>query len=386
VIVDLHAHFPMHLLPAEQRDTHAWVLKPWPGSRWRSVILQALSRVFNYQGPGDSPGVRVDLMQQGDVGAALSVLYAPFDEMDLDAPYGAPPRSAYVQSLREQMDLVESAIAADAQNAAIARNPLQLRDVIESGRVALVHCIEGGFALGADETEIAATVREFAERGVAYVTLAHLFYRGMAQNAPALPFMPDWLYKAVFPQKSRTGLTPLGEAAVRAMAEHRVLVDVTHMNDLAIAHTLKVLDQAGGKPPLMASHIACRLGKAGYNLSNEAIREIGARGGVMGVIACEHWATDGLKKATSFAESFEVIDQHIKRIHRETGGYDNIAIGSDIDGFIKPALKGIEHMGCMRALEEALVARYGAELAQKFCSGNMLALLDRYWRGAPVTA
>jgi microsomal dipeptidase-like Zn-dependent dipeptidase len=383
MIVDLHAHFPMHLLPPEQRNTHEWVLKPWPGSRWRSVILQVLSRMFNYQGPGDSPGVRVDLMQQGDVGAALSVLYAPFDEMDLDAPYGAPPRSAYVKSIKAQMGLVERAVGEDAQNAGMARNPQQLKDVIDSGRVAIVHCIEGGHALGADEAEVAATVKELADRGVAYITLAHLFYRGVAQNAPAIPFMPDWLYKAVFPQKGRTGLTPLGEAAVRAMVEHRVLVDVTHMNDLAIAHTFKILDETGAKPPLIASHIACRLGKAGYNLSNEAIREIGARGGVMGVIACEHWATDGLKKAKSFEESVDVIDEHIKRIHRETGSYDNIAIGSDSDGFIKPALKGIEHMGCMKALQEALVARYDATLAEKFCSGNLLALLDRYWRGAP---
>jgi microsomal dipeptidase-like Zn-dependent dipeptidase len=382
MIVDLHAHFPMHLLPPEQRDTHAWVLKPWPGSRWRSMILQVLSKRFNYEGPNDTPGVRVDLMKQGDVGAALSVLYAPFDEMDLEAPYGAPPRSRYVKSLQDQMDLVEQAVAADAQNAGMARNPKQLKDVMDSGRVAIVHCVEGGFALGADEAEVAATVKAFAERGVAYVTLAHLFYRGVAQNAPALPFLPDPVYKLVFPQKGRTGLTPLGEAAVRVMVEHRVLVDVTHMNDVAIAHTLKVLDQTGSKPPLIASHIACRLGKAGYNLSDDAIREIGARGGVIGVIACEHWATDGLKKATTFAESVDTIDAHIKRIHRETGSFDNIAIGSDIDGFIKPALTGIEHMGCMKALEDALIERYDATLAEKFCSGNMLALLDRYWRGA----
>jgi microsomal dipeptidase-like Zn-dependent dipeptidase len=382
MIVDLHTHYPMHLMPAEQRDTHRWVLAPWPGSRWRSVILEILSRLANYQGPGGGPSVTVPLMKEGDVGAALSVLYAPFDEMDLDEPYGAPPKPAYIKSVREQMDLVERAVAADAQNAAMARNPEQLKQAIDSGRIALVHCIEGGFALGATEAEVTANVRELAERGVAYVTLAHLFYRGVAQNAPALPFLPDAVYKLVFPQKGRTGLTPLGEAAVRAMVEHRVLVDVTHMNDRAIAHTLKVLDETGGKPPLIASHIACRLGKAGYNLSDEAIREIGARGGVIGVIACEHWATDGLKKATTFAESVDTIDAHIKRIHRETGSYDNIAIGSDIDGFIKPALKGIEHMGCMKALEEALIERYDATLAEKFCSGNMLALLDRYWRGA----
>jgi microsomal dipeptidase-like Zn-dependent dipeptidase len=383
MIVDLHAHFPMHLMPREQADTHAWVLKPWPGSRWRSVILEVLSRLFNYQGPAGKPGVTVELMRQGDVRAALSVLYAPFDEMDLDAPYGAPPRSKYVQSVRDQMDLVEKTIANDAHNAAMARSPAELKEVMDSGRVAIVHCIEGAFALGADEAEIAASVQEFAGRGVAYVTLAHLFYRGVAQNAPALPFLPDPLYKLVFPQKGDKGLTPLGEAAVRAMVEHKVLIDVTHMNDLAIEDTFKLLDTTGERPPVIASHIACRLGKAGYNLSDGAIREIGDRGGVIGVIACEHWAADGRKTPKTFAESVALVGEHIERVRQVTRSDDHIAIGTDLDGYIKPALHGLEHLGHMKALQEALVARYDATVAEKFCSGNLLRVLDGYWRGAP---
>jgi microsomal dipeptidase-like Zn-dependent dipeptidase len=383
MIVDLHAHFPMHLMPREQADTHAWVLKPWPGSRWRSLILEVLSRMFNYEGPGGNPAVTVELMRQGGVGAALSVLYAPFDEMDLEAPYGAPPRSNYVKSLRDQMDLVEKAIGDDAHNAAMARNPAELKEVMDSGRVAIVHCIEGAFALGADEAEIAATVREFAGRGVAYITLAHLFYRGVAQNAPALPFLPDPLYKLVFPQKGDKGLTPLGEAAVRAMVEHNVLIDVTHMNDLAIDHTFKLIDEVGSGPPLIASHIACRFGKSGYNLTDDAIREIGARGGVIGVIACEHWASDGRKTPKTAGESVELICEHIERVRQVTGSDDHVAIGTDLDGYIKPSLHGLEHLGHMKVLQEALVARYTATLAEKFTSGNLLGVLNGYWRGAP---
>ena len=68
--------------------------------------------------------------------------------------------------------------------------------------------------------------------------------------------MPDALYQLVFPQRGGAGLTPLGEAAVRAMAEHRVLVDITHMNRRAIDHTFRLMDR---DTPLIASHIACRL-------------------------------------------------------------------------------------------------------------------------------
>jgi microsomal dipeptidase-like Zn-dependent dipeptidase len=381
MIVDLHAHFPMHLLPPEQRDTHAWVLKPWPGSRWRSVILEILSRLANYQGPHGGPGVTVELMRKGNVGAGLSVLYAPFDEMDLSQPYGAPPLSRYVQSLRDQMALVEKDVDADP-NADIARNPQEMDAAMAAGRVAMIHCVEGAFALGATEAEIAATVEEFAGRGIAYITIAHLFYRGVAQNSPALPFMPDALYKLVFPQKGDSGLTALGEAAVRAMVRHNVLVDITHMNDKAIEHTFKVLDDSPDDPPLIASHIACRFGGADYNLSDDVIKQIGLRRGVMGVIVCEHWANDGLPKAETFADSVKVIRQHIDRVRDLTGTYDHIAIGSDLDGYIKPALPGLEHEGHMKALEEALVAGYGAEVARKICSDNVLGLLRRYWRSA----
>ena len=48
------------------------------------------------------------------------------------------------------------------------------------------------------------------------MTLAHLFFRQVATNAPAIPFIPDWIYRLLFPQRRDVGLTPLGEAAVRA--------------------------------------------------------------------------------------------------------------------------------------------------------------------------
>ena len=382
MIVDLHTHFPMHLLPPEQRDTHKFVLAPWPGSRWRSIILEILSRLANYQGPHGGPGVTVELMRKGNVGAALSVLFAPFDEMDLSEPYGAPPQSRYIQSLRDQMTLVEQDIAADP-NADMATNPAAMDATIAAGRVAMIHCVEGAFALGATEAEITATVDEFADRGVAYVTLAHLFYRGIAQNAPAIPFIPDALYKIVFPQKGDAGITPLGEAALRALVRRRVLVDITHMNDKAIAHAFKLLDSTGENPPLIASHIACRFNNTEYNLSDDVIREVGRRGGVMGVIDCEHWANAGLPKAKTLEDSINVICQHIDRIRRVTGSDDHIAIGSDLDGYIKPALPGLEHSGRLGALEDALVARYGAAAAQKFGSDNVLRLLRGYWRGGP---
>jgi microsomal dipeptidase-like Zn-dependent dipeptidase len=382
MIVDLHAHYPMHLLAPREANTHAAVLQPWTGSAWRGVLLEVLSRLFNYQGPGGAPSVTVELLREGGVGAALSVLYQPFDEMDLSSEYGAPPKPEYFASLEAQIARVEADLDREHTlgRARLVRNPEAMDEAMAAGEVAMIHCVEGGFAAGATETDVATNVGELARLGVAYITLAHLFWRGVAQNAPAIPFVPDWLYKSVFPMPGGSGgLTPLGEALVRAMAEHHVLVDITHMNQKAIDHTFRVMPPA---TPLIASHMACRLGSAEYNLTDEVIREVGRRGGVLGVIACEHWACDGPPPTPkTFEQTVEVVCTHIDRVIDLTGSDDHVAIGSDLDGYIKPALHGLEHEGRMKDLEAALVTKYGAARAKKICSENVLRLLRSYWRG-----
>ena len=381
MLVDLHAHYPMHVLPPDRANTRTAVRARRPGGRWKAVVVDLLSRLFNYEGPGDTPSVTVELMRDGDVGAILSVLYSPFDEMDLDLPYGAPPRPGYMDSLLDQMDRVEAHVAAEPLGATVARDPAALDAAIAAGQRAIVHCIEGGFALGATPAEVDANVAMLARRGVAYVTLAHLFWREVATNAPALPFMPDKLYRLVFGEPD-VGLTDLGRAAATAMAREGVLVDITHMSDRAVDETFTTL---APDVPVIASHMACRFdSSAEYNLRDETIREIARRRGVMGVIVCEHWAGIGppKRKPRSFEDSLELICAHIDRIVQVTGSHDHAAIGSDLDGWIKPALPGLEHLGRMRQLQDALATRYGAEVAAKIAGGNALDLLRRAWRGS----
>ena len=50
---------------------------------------------------------------------------------------------------------------------------------------------------------------------------------------------------------------------------------------------------------MIASHIACRIGNLDYNLTDGLIAEIGRRGGVMGVIACEHYTESGVRRPTA---------------------------------------------------------------------------------------
>ncbi len=347
--------------------------------------MRLLSRFVNYQGPDDTPGVTLELMRQGDVGVIFSALYCPFDEIDSSKRYGAPPESGYFADLLEQLEDVEADIRSHGEAGApvtLARSPQELEQAMTSQTMALIHSVEGGFHLGGTEQEVRDHVAILAERGVVCITVAHLFWRRVATNAPALPFMPDWLYRFVFRQPRRKGLSSLGRAAVAAMAENGILIDVTHMSEAAMNDTLELLDDLGGvdQIPVIATHIAYRFGDLAYNLSEETVRRIARRGGVLGLICCEHYISDATTKPESFSQSFALLCRQIDKICEITGSQDHVAFGSDIDGYIKPALPGIEHLGRMHRLQRTLADHYGTDAAGKFCSGNALRVIRAAWQ------
>jgi microsomal dipeptidase-like Zn-dependent dipeptidase len=387
VLVDFHTHYPMHLSADEgqSRGAREQMTSRRSRARHRARVLRIAAQLANYDGPGGGPGVTMDLLRRGDVGVALSVIYSPFAEMDLAKPYGAPPEDSYFADAIEQMELVEQDVAAhESQFARVATSAAQVGEALSDHKVAVVHCIEGGFHLGASEETVRANVAELARRGVAYITLAHLFWRRVATNSVAVP-LPERLYGLVFPQPPYEGLSELGVAAVEAMLEHGVLVDIAHMSQASLRDTFEIVND---RAPVIASHGACRFGERNYNLSFETIARIGQSGGVIGISSSDRHMTDGLRRRSpeTFEQSVATIRSHIKRIRDITGSYDHVAIGSDLDGFIKPMLRGLEHSGRMSALQDALRAEYGEETAEKICSANVLRLLQRHWGARPGLA
>ena len=83
MIVDLHAHYPMHLLVRRasqtlrpHHDTHALMLRLRRRrlvDRLRALLLWIANRLFNYPRSG-KPAVTIPNLQKGGVGVALSVI------------------------------------------------------------------------------------------------------------------------------------------------------------------------------------------------------------------------------------------------------------------------------------------------------------------------
>lgn len=390
----MHCHYPMHLVAEAPKRDGEWTTAVAAEAlrdrarrsdlleKLRAGVIEELDGLINFR-PGEWR-VSLDLLEQGDVRGVFSVLYEPFAEFDLDEPYGAPPERGYFDDLIGRLDGVEAELARiDPPGARhqIVHSATELDQALGAGKVAFMHCVEGGFHLGASAAEIEENVATLKGRGVVYVTIAHLFWREVATDAPAIPMIPDGLYRLVFPQPQE-GLTALGEAAVRAMYEQRILVDLSHMSELAIADTLTLLDrldaESGAAPtdhPVIASHAGYRFGEQEYMLSPQTIRRIAARGGVIGLILARHQLNDGDINPDDDdpGNTPKVLRRHIDRVRETLGAStnDHVAIGSDLDGFIKPTMAGIETAADLRTLEAPLRATYG-DGAKAILSGNAL--------------
>ncbi len=381
MIIDWHSHYPMHiaagdrssleLMRSRQRERLRDQLRAW--------VLSVASHLFNYQGPGGDPGVTLETLRGSNVRVALSALYVPFDEMDLEVPYGSPPRAGYFRDLLDQMDAVEASLAGQS-DVVLAHDVDELDAAVAAGKVALVHAVEGGVHLGISPDAVRANVAKLAQRGVAYITITHLFWRQTGTNAPALPFLPDWLYRLLFPQPG-WGLDDLSRAAIEAAVAHGILVDVTHMSAAAFDETVALLNRldSAGTVPIIASHSAANFGGLAYNLTDEQIRQIARRRGLVGLIACTHYMARGLRSPRTFQQSVDVVCRHIDRLYQVTGSHEHTAFGSDQDGFIKPTLPGLETPVGLGAVEAELARRYGAENATLICSANSRRVLES-WR------
>lgn len=389
MIVDLHVHYPMHVVP-EQSGKPAELLGSQTArvrmlDHLRAGTVHWAGRLANYRSFHSGPRVTIPRMHAGGVRVGLSVLYSFWDEMDWPRGANTPPDERYFSRLVRQLEAVEAEIARrHPEEGAIARSPAELDGHLADGRTVLVHCLEGAFHLGREPDRIARNVSELADRGVAYVTIAHLFNRGVAEVANAIPFIPDVAWRVLFWQPREPLLEP-ARAAIRALVGERMLIDLCHMSEHAIDATLSLLDRLDprGAVPVIASHAGYRFGRQDYMLCTRHVEAIARRGGLVGLIFARHQAEDGLRLAgrrDAGRSLEEVLFKHVDRIHEITGSHDHTAIGTDFDGFVKPTLSGFDDSGAMALVEQELATRYGAAAAEKIASGNALRLLRGYWR------
>jgi len=174
------------------------------------------------------------------------------------------------------------------------------------GKMSSMLTIEEGAAL---EGSIDA-LKEFCDKGVRMITLTW--------NYPNELGYPHGYNEKSSPCE-RFGLTDCGFQIVEAMENLGMIVDVSHLSDDGVKDVLKCT-----KKPFVASHSNARaVCPVSRNLSDDLIRKIACRGGVIGLNFYPPFLGD--------EGTIDTIIRHAKHIVN-VGGIEVLGLGSDFDG------------------------------------------------------
>jgi membrane dipeptidase len=287
------------------------------------------------------------MLEQGGVKVLWSSLHIPEPEflrcglIRLAAHFTAGGRTLLRQNawncVLVMMAEMERQVARAGDRFELARSNDELDRVLSARKTAIVHTVEGGHVLSAglaadDLPGRLARLDQLAQRGVASLTLTHLFPNDLAGHAEAIPaaqrrFPICRLNTKV--ELSR-GLTPMGRAVLERMVELRIVPDVTHCTPVA---RREVYELVANRAPVIASHTGVQsMNPEQYNLDESDVRAIAGAGGVVGVIFMPYW----LDKAHP-GPGLDAIWRTMEAVRRWSGGsWDHVAIGTDFDGFTDP--------------------------------------------------
>jgi microsomal dipeptidase-like Zn-dependent dipeptidase len=141
------------------------------------------------------------------------------------------------------------------------------RSIVASGRKVAMIGVENAYPLGTNLDNI----RDFAERGGRYMSLAH---NGHSQFSDSNTGERDdvWLHG---------GLSDLGREAIAEMNKWGIMIDVSHPSKVANLQAMEL-----SRAPVVASHSGARtLGDVSRNMDDEQLMALKENGGVIQTVA-----------------------------------------------------------------------------------------------------
>lgn len=120
------------------------------------------------------------------------------------------------------------------------------------------------------------------------------------------------------------GLTEFGKDAVLRMNELGMGIDVSHLSDGGFWDVARLT-----KKPFFATHSNCRsLNPHPRSMTDEMIRALADKGGVMGVNFCPAFLVQDVENKAATCDMLTAQLRHMIRV----GGEDCAAVGTDFDG------------------------------------------------------
>ena len=163
------------------------------------------------------------------------------------------------------------------------------------------------------------------------------------------------------------GLTELGRQLLKAMRRKKVILDLSHMADQAVADAF-----AMWRGPIMASHSNARAIVPGdRQVTDQTVAEVARRGGVVGVSFYQkHLRSSG--RAT-----LDDVVRHIVRHARAAGGPEHVGLGTDLDGGFDARQAPLDSLARLKELPARLRPHFNRVQVDGIMGANWLAFLSR---------
>lgn len=281
---------------------------------------------------------------------------------------------------------------------AFIRSTKDISEQANQGKILITMGMENGSPI---EHKL-ENLKEFYDKGIHYITLAHYKVNHISDSANDT--VRTW-----------NGLSPFGEEVVKEMNHLGIMVDVSHISDSAFYDVIRL-----SKAPVIASHSSCRFFIRGLerNMSDEMIKTLANNGGVIQINFAnfflrkeiykqmeewdeelknyleQHKLNPSSQEAREYSRKFRKehilpkasindVADHIDHVVKLVGA-DYVGLGSDFNGVGEGNLPvGLEDVSKLPNLVyELLVRGYKDEDIKKILGENLI----RVWKQAEEVA
>ena len=161
------------------------------------------------------------------------------------------------------------------------------------------------------------------------------------------------------------GLTALGVQLLKAMRRKKVILDISHMADEAVADAFELW-----RGPIMSSHSNARdLVPGDRQITNATAAEIARRGGVLGIsFYASHLRPSG-------PATLDDVVRHAVHLARASGGPEHVGLGTDLDGGFDAKHAAMQDTRDFADLRSKLRRAFTAEQVEGIMGNNWLRFL-----------
>jgi membrane dipeptidase len=350
-----------------------------------------LDEGYNLAEKHDFGQVDIPRMRAGHVSGLFMSIWVDTDRF-------TPTES--VRRALEQIDAVRRETARHPADLELATTADEILSARKRGHIAILMGVEGGQAIDSD----LAILRTFFALGARYMTLTHTNHTPWADTSTKPP--------------EHNGLTDFGKQVVHEMNRLGMMVDISHVSDKTFYDAV-----ATSSAPVIASHSSCRaLANAPRNMTDDMLRALAAKGGVVHINYYEGFLDDDFQKREAALKAEQAqqdaIDgrtpkfgdrsqngpgvrkintARLEKLGRiplsklldhfehavKIAGIDHVGLGSDFDGVDDMLPEGMEDISKMPNLVRGLMQRgFSDDDILKILGGNTLRVMRQVEQAA----